>query len=177
MKKVIWILGLVVLFSACKDDTPVDNTNNNSNNTASGDLVGTWNLVSIDQRNGEITANGVLVSTYSSESSNEQGTFEFKSDGTVTNTVAYSNKTTVVTGGVPQEQTGDIPSTTTTGTYTYDKAAKMLTITPSTGGKQEITVEELTSSSFKGVYSYSQSSTQAGITSVSSAEVVLTLSR
>lgn len=176
MKKTILLLLVSAFFIGCSDDgTTPEPTNNN--NTSSTGIVGVWNFESIEQDNGLLQINGTTVSTFTAKSSNEQGTFEFKSDGTATNTIAYTSTTTFMTNGVSQEQTASIPMTTSNGTYVYNKAANTITITDEQSEETEMEIIEHTSSKLVMKSSFSDSTTEMGITSTSSGDVIITLSK
>jgi heat shock protein HslJ len=85
MKKVLLVLTAFAFLTGCSDETPTPTT---TTGTTTGSIEGIWNFTNIDQENGKVTWDGVEVATYTATSSDEVGTFEFKSDGTVTNTVA-----------------------------------------------------------------------------------------
>jgi hypothetical protein len=172
MKNLIYLAIIPLFLASCSEEptTPVDG--NNSTIT----IEGVWNFDKVEQLNGTMTILGTEVGTFSAESSNETGTFDFKSDGTLTSTVSYTQTTTIVFGGVPQETTNDVPTTTSTGTYTYDDGTKVLTIT-SGGNTQTAEVTELTANKMVYKMEYSVSQTNQGVTTVSSADVVTTLTR
>ena len=87
MKKSIFLLLISAFFIGCSDDSTTPEPT--GNNTSSDGVVGVWNFVSMEQDNGVIKINGNVFSTFTAKSSNEQGTFEFKADGTTTSSVAY----------------------------------------------------------------------------------------
>ena len=175
MKKLTIILIAFAFLSSCKEE---ETTTPNNNSSSSIDVIGVWNFESLVQENGKIALMGQVLSTYSSESSNETGTFEFKSDGTVTNTVSYTNTmTTTFVGGGPTETTQDIPTTTTTGTYTYDATAKTIDIVTSTSLEQNMEIIEHTATKLVMKYPLSRTTNTGGITSTTSADVITTLSK
>jgi hypothetical protein len=174
MKKTVLILVSLAFLVGCSDDTPPTTP---SGGTISGALVGVWNFTSINQENGKIKLDGVDFATYTSTSSNETGTFEFKSDGSVTNTISYNAVVTTVVAGIPTEQSGEIPTTTTNGTYVWDKTNNKITITPTTGAVSIMEIRELTANKFVGVQAFTRTQVQDGVTQVTSADVVLTLTK
>jgi len=84
MKKYTFILIALAFLSSCKEE---DVTLGGGGTTVVG-VEGVWNFESMEQQNGVITLAGIEMATYTSTSSNEQGTFEYKADGTFN--IAYT---------------------------------------------------------------------------------------
>lgn len=173
MKKLLITLAAFTLLAACKEveETPVDNTPQKSA------VEGQWNFVSLNQSNGSIKIGGFEVSTYSSVSSEEQGTFTFNSDSTLSSSISYTNEQTVTTAGFPNTTTQNIPTTNVSGKYEFNKAAKTLKITTSTGLAQEGSLTTLSADTLVFEYPFELSVTQTGVTTVTAADAILKLGR
>jgi hypothetical protein len=176
MKYSILVFGMMFLAMSCSDDTVTPAGEDPK--TAETTVVGVWNLASVEQQNGKIKLAGQLVSTFTSTSSNEVGTFEFKANGDLTNTVAYTSSVSTITLGQEIKQDAAIPQTTTTGTYVFDKANNKLTMTNSvTKEVQNADILELTANKLVFKDAYSRSVTQGGFETETSGEIVITLTR
>ncbi len=173
MKKYTFILIALAFWSSCKEEDVIPG----GGGIAVVGVEGVWNFESMEQQNGVITLAGIEMATYTSKSSNEQGTFEYKADGTLTSAIGYVNTQIVTTAGFPNTTTQDIPVTTTEGTYEYDAAAKTLKMTTSTGLVQEGKVTELSASKMVFEYALNQETTNAGVTTVTTADVVIEFSK
>lgn len=80
-------------------------------------------------------------------------------------------------GGIPTDTPADIPSTTTTGTYIHNQTASTLTMTNVGGTTSVMTIDELSATKCVLRQPFSQTDIVSGITVVSSAEVVITLTK
>lgn len=172
MKNILFVALLALTIASCKE---ADTTNPNGGNTNAG-IEGTWNFTSYTQTNGEMKLDGVLFGTFSGESSNEAGTYEFTNDGKVNSNVGYTWTLTTTIAGVPQTQTQTVPMTAGSGTYTYNSTTKELTLVQN-GETTVAEVTELTSSKCVMTFSYEQSQVVNGILTSSSMDNTITLTR
>lgn len=176
MKRTFIILAVlsIITFQSCSDDsstpTPSDST------TTSGDFVGRWTFERADQKNGEIKLDGILFSTYHSESSAEFGFWDLAADGSYNSEIGYHNTMTMTTAGVEQVTETDIPAFISNGTYTHDKAKN--TITVNTGvDKGTYTIQTLTANKMILTLPFTRSVSQGGSTSVTTSTLEMEFSK
>ncbi len=175
MKKLLFVAFIAFSLASCKEATTTPDGSNDGNNAVT--IEGVWNFDKIEQINGTMKLNGAALGTFSASSSNESGTAEFKSDGTMTSTVAYTQTTIMQLTGLPeQEIVNEVPQTTTTGEYVYDEDNSTITLTAN-GQTQEAEVVELTASKFVYKIDFVTSQTENGVTTTSESEIVTTFSR
>ena len=79
--------------------------------------------------------------------------------------------------GMPQEQKAELPLTTSNGTYVYDKAAKTITVTDENSEQTVMEIIEHTASKMVLKSSFESTSVEMGVTSTSSGDLILTLSK
>ena len=174
MKKTIFLLFVIALFSQCTEEpiTPAKQTTTNTN----GSILGSWVFDNVVQDSGVVKWDDNVVATYTGASSDETGTGEFNSDGTFTTVTGYTFTAKMDQGFGAQDQVSTIPETTLTGTYTYDATTKKLTSTAN-GQSSVADVIELTSN--KLVYRIDLKSIQvvSGITVESSNITTTTYTR
>ena len=140
MKKILFLFATISILSSCSDESVTPPT---PTGTTSGSIVGVWNFDNLTQEDGSVKWDGIEVSSYTGQSSNEVGSVEFKADKTFSSTISYTF--TAKFAGVGEQET-EIPTTTTTGTYVYDVTAKTLTTTAQ-GVTSVADVTELTATS------------------------------
>ena len=167
----LWIsLGLCIV--ACKDDSEPD-----SSGSANAPLVGTWNFTKQVQDSGEIHINGALVSSFTSESSDEQGTYVFRANGRVTSSIGYVNHIKLVTLGVPSTEIDTIPLGGGSGTYFLDQPNNTLTIKNDNNELWEMEVLDLADNKVVAKYTVNGSQTDNGVVSTTRADITVTLTR
>jgi hypothetical protein len=146
MKKIITLLCIVACFAACTDESTTPNSSNNSSTTSDG-VIGVWNLADLIEEDGKVTENGELMSTYSSTSSNQNGTVEFKSDGTSISKIGYDLQTTQTMNGETSVDNAIVAPVTGLGEYTYNSTTKEMSTTlngvTSTGSVLELTANTM----------------------------------
>ncbi|MGB1038012.1 MAG: lipocalin family protein [Bacteroidia bacterium] len=179
MKNLFLIITAAALFASCSEEPSTPSTNGNGGGSGNAITIeGTWNLGSIAQNNGQISLAGTVLSTYTSVSSNEQGSITFHSDGTLTSTdVGYTATQTMTTAGIPNTTSQEISPTSSSGTYTYDSNSKKLTIEVPGSPTQEAVVSEMTASKLVYTTMFEQVNSAGGIESKTTAEIVTTLTR
>ena len=128
MKKIITLLYLVSFFAACTDESPTPNNSNNSSGTSVG-ITGVWNLVDLIEEDGQITRNGELASTYSTTTSNQNGTTEFRTDGTYISKIGYDYQIINTVDGEASVDNANKAPVITLGEYTYDSNKKEISTT------------------------------------------------
>lgn len=177
MKNLFLILTAAALFAGCSEE-PSTPSNDDGGSTNAITIEATWNLESLAQNNGQISLAGTVLSTFTSVSSNEQGTITFNGDGTITSTdVGYTASQTMTTAGIPNTTSQEISPTSSTGTYTYDSDTKKLTIEVAGSPTQNATVTELTANKLVYTTMFEQVNSAGGIESKTTAEIVTTLTR
>ena len=170
MKNLFFLALIALTLASCKDTDQPDPTNNSSN------IEGVWNFAKLEQTNGQILMDGVPVGSFTAISSNEQGTMEFKSDGTANTSVGYTSTFSFIIQGIPQTQTATIPLTTSTGTYTYNGSTKELTMTAN-GETTSATVTELTANKLVFTQYVERSQFQNGVTTTTKFNTITTLTK
>lgn len=178
MKKLALIIGvLTIAFAGCKEvdqpTTPDGNDNTDNNTGSKNGIVGVWNFEKLEQFNGSVKWDGVEISSYTSVSSNESGTVEFKEDNTYLSNTGYTSTTTTNLG---QSQSVDIPAVPITGTYTYDETAKTLSTT-NAGVETTANIEVLTADTLKYILEVKRVDEVNNITVESSNTTRMTFSR
>jgi hypothetical protein len=182
MKKQLLSISLALLvafsISSCKDEStdpqPTNNNNGNGGNTSG--VVGVWTLVSIEQKDGQVTWDGEEVSTYTAQSRDESGTVEFKSDGTFSGLQGYTFDVTTTSFLGTDESSTEIPPTTTSGTYTHDATANTMT-TVSNGVSTTANLTTLTATKMVQELAVSTTQEVQGITVVSKNTTIATYSK
>jgi hypothetical protein len=169
MKKIFTLVFVAALFASCSDDPATTPTP--APTVITGNFLGVWNFDGLIQTNGSITWDGDEVSSYSSVSSNEVGTVEYKSDGTVISNVGYDYVTTLSPGG---DQEVSIPQSVYQGTYTHDAN----TLTSVSQGQSSISnIIELTANSMVLQLEVSTEQVSSGIVVRSSNTTTITYSK
>jgi hypothetical protein len=156
----------MICFASCTEETTTPSTSGGSSST-SGGVVGVWNFAGLTQENGRVTWDGEVVSTYTSTSSNENGTSDFRSDGTYISKIGYDYQTIQVINGEESSDNATVSPLTTLGEYSYDSNTNELTTT--TNGSTFVSkVTELTANKMVVVLDVSVTNEVNGITVVSS---------
>ncbi len=122
MKLIFKALALTALvsLSACKKED--DDKNPSGSGDLKTEIVGSWEVTALEQKNGESKVNGQVMNTFSSEGYDFIGDIEFMGDGSVATNIGYTVDmvvTTNIPGMPPQTQniTETIPQTSGSGTY------------------------------------------------------------
>ncbi|MFT5055772.1 MAG: hypothetical protein ACI80H_000476 [Pseudoalteromonas distincta] len=173
MKKIFTLVFVAALFASCSDDPATTPTPAPTPTVITGNFLGVWNFDGLIQTNGSITWDGDEVSSYSSVSSNEVGTVEYKSDGTVISNIGYDYVTTLSLGG---DQEFSIPQSVYQGTYTHDANANTLT-SVSQGQSSISNIIELTANSMVLQLEVATEQVSSGIVVRSSNTTTITYSK
>ncbi|MBT6236587.1 MAG: membrane lipoprotein lipid attachment site-containing protein [Bacteroidetes bacterium] len=175
MKKILFFLGFAIALAGCSEDpaTPAEN----GTESTQVSLVGTWNLEKLVQENGKISLMGTVLSTFTSESSEETGTVQFTEDGNFGSNFGYKSAMTIVTAGQPINSEQDVPPTPIGGTYTHDAAANTFTVTQFDGTVAVANITSLTANELIYTTQINTVVENGGFSNIVTADVTTTLSR
>lgn len=163
------VFGLIGL-QACKEADGVDPM------PSDPEVIGVWNFDGLTLEDGVVSFDGQPFITMSSQSSNEVGTIEFKEDGNAVSNIGYDNTATTTFLGNTSTETENIPQTTETQQYSYDKNAGTLTwYMDST--EVVYTVTELTDSKMTLYSDVKSSEEDQGVTTTVEAKLTWSLSK
>jgi len=175
MKNIFVTLAIATMLFACSDEPTTPSKTGTISETAS--LTGTWTFEKQTQANGKNYVDGELESTFTAESSEETGTFQFNDEGTYGSNYGYKNTFAITAGPSEGSKETQTPPTASGGTYVYDKTAGTITFTVFTGEVINATISELTETSLVFTNSLTVSETNSGVTTTSTSDVTTTLSR
>lgn len=175
MKNLFLILTAVITLVACGDEPTAPSKKSAA--TSSASIVGTWNFSSQVQNNGQIFKDGTLETTFTSVTSEENGTAQFAAEGTYGTNFGFKTTFTADTDGSSSTYEEFTPPTATGGSYVYDKDANTIVFTPFTGESITASVNELTDSKLVYTLKTNNSLTEGGITTTTSADVTSTFTK
>lgn len=174
MKKIILMLSIVATFAACSDDPT---TPGQTKIEEDASVEGTWNFNKQTQAEGKTFVNGTLVSTYTAETAEENGTIQFNAEGNYGSNFGYKTFYTVDNNGSPSSYDEFTPPTASGGTYVHNKTAGTITLTAFDGSVSTLTINELTSSKLVYTTAVNTSVTDGETTTTTSAQVTSTFSK
>ncbi|MFB1002861.1 MAG: hypothetical protein QMC70_01810 [Bacteroidia bacterium] len=175
MKKVLFILTVAAMFAACNEDSTTPGTKTGTTNSAS--MVGNWNFTKLVQANGRILIAGQEISTFTSESSDENGNIQFTEEGQFGSNFGYKSSISTLTAGIPSSNEEQVPPTALGGTYEHNTTAGTFTITAISGEVTLATINELTSSRLVYTAKLNRSVTNLGITTTTTSDVTTTFTK
>ena len=175
MKNIFLILVLATVFVACNEETTTSPSKKSVDNEAS--IVGNWQLSSLTQTNGQTLVDGKLVSTFTSSSSEENGTAQFTEEGNFGSNFGYKNSYTTSTSGSVGSYEEVIPAFATGGTFVHDKSANTIAFTTFNGEESNATITELSSTKLTYTLRLNRSETADGVTTTTTADVTTTFTK
>lgn len=175
MKKIFFTLTVTMLLAACSEDSPLPGTQTGAGNTTS--ITGNWSFTKLIQTNGRILLAGQEISTFTSESSDENGNIQFTEEGVFGSNFGYKNSISTLTAGIPSSNEEQIPPIAQGGTYIHNTTAGTFTFTASSGEITTATIDELTSSKLVYTTRLNRSETTLGVTTTTTADVTTTFTK
>ncbi len=175
MKKIFFLLTVAAMFTACSEESTRPGTESGTANSAS--MVGNWNFTKLVQANGRTLIAGQEISTFTSESSDENGNIQFTEDGQFGSNFGYKSSISTTTAGIPSSNEEQVPPMAMGGTYVHNTAAGTFTMTAISGEITTATINELTNSKLVYTTKLNSTETNLGITSTITADVTTTFTK
>ncbi len=174
MKKIVLVLAAFVILAACNDDIT---TPNNKVIDENATVEGVWNFVKQTQTDGKTFVDGELVSTFTAETGEENGTLQFNSEGKYGSNFGYKMYYTTNTSGSEGSYEELLPPQAGGGDYVYNTDAGTITTTALDGKVTVLTITELSATKLAYSTTRNTSMTDEGVTTTITANVISTFSK
>lgn len=174
MNKIVAVLAAVVLLAACSDDSTTPSTKAIDEKAT---VEGVWNFVKQLQTDGKTVVNGEVVSTFTAETGEENGTLQFNSEGKYGSNFGYTMYYTTNTSGSEGSHTELLPPQAGVGDYVHNTVAGTITTTALNGNETVLTITELSATKLVYTTTRNSSITEDGVTTITTSNVTSTFGK